>query len=125
MNPPPTAAMLPAPARAVDLDTQRYVNLKTGDVREAKALPADLRERLESGDEPIVDHWSHVDGAWKCGSCGVWFAEYEDGRGEHEEPGSTCGCCQERACSDCIDEGKNCRACNEGADERAYVRGLR
>jgi hypothetical protein len=89
-----------------------FVKLESDEESCGQHLP-DGCEKLLSGDVNTAQGWTHVDCAWKCCACGIY---YGDG-----EARIHCANCGEPACYDCIDYSNVCAGCRDRDAERSDV----
>lgn len=96
--------------------TAEYVKIFTDEESCAAHLPdgAELRAFLE-GTVESFNGWVHVDGAWKCCACELYYVDDDAARWD-------CSQCSERACDGCLDDDLVCQGCRDRNEERADVR---
>lgn len=84
--------------------TAEYVKLETSEQSCAAHLPdgPDIRAFLE-GELETYEGWTHVDGAWRCDSCCIYYSD--------DEKHPTCSRCHEPTCHDCLNYSEVCRNC--------------
>jgi len=93
-----------------------FVRLESDEESCGAHLPDGCMSLLE-GDADQAQGWAHVDCAWRCCYCDIYYSD--------AEAHLVCENCSEPVCCDCVDYNNVCRGCRDRAEERAEVRSLR